>query len=44
MRQAMPGFREIAGLMFRSDQIDPYWNNRFIWHADIAAARPATAR
>ena len=35
-------YRELAGLMFRSDRIDPYWNNRFIWHADIAAARPAT--
>ena len=34
-------YRELAGLMFRSDRIDPYWNNRFIWHADIAAARPA---
>jgi predicted 2-oxoglutarate/Fe(II)-dependent dioxygenase YbiX len=27
--------------MFKSDKIDPYWNNRFIWYADIAAARPA---
>jgi hypothetical protein len=34
-------FHEMANRVFSSDDIDPYWNNRFIWFADIAAARPA---
>ena len=34
-------FRELSHQMFKSDKIDPYWNNRFIWFADIARARPA---
>jgi hypothetical protein len=34
-------FRDMSDRMFKSDEIDPYWNNRFIWFADIAAARPA---
>jgi hypothetical protein len=34
-------FWELADITYRSNDIDPYWNNRFIWFADIAAARPA---
>lgn len=36
-------FHDLSDRLFRSDDIDPYWNNRFIWFADIAAARPADA-
>jgi hypothetical protein len=35
-------FRELEGLLFKSDKIDPYWNNRFLWHKDIARERPET--
>jgi len=31
---------DLSDRAFSSDQIDPYWNNRFIWFADIAMARP----
>ncbi len=34
-------FCELEDRTFKSRDIDPYWNDRFIWHADIAAARPA---
>jgi hypothetical protein len=34
-------FRELSDRVFSSDDIDPYWNDRFVWFADIAAARPA---
>ena len=33
-------FAELEDRTFKSRDIDPYWNDRFIWHADIAAARP----
>jgi hypothetical protein len=33
-------FAELEDRTFKSADIDPYWNDRFIWHADIAAARP----
>jgi hypothetical protein len=33
-------YRNLSALIVNSDRIDPYWNNRFIWHADIAAADP----
>lgn len=33
-------FADLSDRVFKSDAIDPYWNNRFIWFADIAAARP----
>jgi predicted 2-oxoglutarate/Fe(II)-dependent dioxygenase YbiX len=31
---------ELEDRTFKSADIDPYWNDRFIWHADIASARP----
>jgi hypothetical protein len=34
-------FEEMSDRIFTSSEIDPYWNNRFIWFADVAAARPA---
>ncbi|HEV3178714.1 MAG TPA: DUF6065 family protein, partial [Stellaceae bacterium] len=33
-------FVELEDRTFKSADIDPYWNDRFIWHADIASARP----
>lgn len=33
-------FYEMSDRLFRSDAIDPYWNNRFLWHADVAACHP----
>jgi hypothetical protein len=36
-------FGDLADKTFKSDKIDPYWNNRFIWYADVAAARPGAA-
>ena len=36
-------FRALADRTFNSDQIDPYWNNRFVWFADLAKARPQVA-
>ena len=37
-------FRGLSDRIFNSDGIDPYWNNRFIWHADVAKERPADAQ
>jgi hypothetical protein len=37
-------FHELEDRLFKSEGIDPFWNNRFIWLADIAAARPDAAR
>jgi hypothetical protein len=37
-------FRDLADRVFSSDEIDPYWNNRFIWYEDIVRFRPAVAR
>jgi hypothetical protein len=37
-------FAALEHRLFKSDAIDPYWNNRFIWFADIAAARPAAGQ
>jgi hypothetical protein len=34
-------FWDLEDRTFKSDAIDPYWNNRFIWFADVAAAKPA---
>jgi hypothetical protein len=34
-------FQDMSDRMFNSNEIDPYWNNRLIWYADIAATRPA---
>ena len=33
-------FRDMEGMLFKSDKIDPYWNNRFLWHRDIVRERP----
>ena len=33
-------FAELEDRTFKSADIDPYWNDRFIWHADVASARP----
>ncbi len=33
-------FFGLEGELFKSDKIDPYWNNRFVWHNQIAAAFP----
>src|SRR4051794_21708176 len=30
-------FLDMSDRMFNSNEIDPYWNNRLIWYADIAA-------
>jgi hypothetical protein len=35
-------FQDLEGLIYKSDKIDPYWNNRFIWHRDIVRERPET--
>jgi hypothetical protein len=37
-------FWELENRVFKSDAIDPYWNDRFLWYADIARERPAAAR
>jgi hypothetical protein len=37
-------FLDLADRVYTSDQIDPYWNNRFLWFADIAVARPSVAQ
>jgi hypothetical protein len=37
-------FAELEDHTFNSVAIDPYWNDRFIWHADVKAARPAAGR
>jgi hypothetical protein len=37
-------FQGLADKTFKSDKIDPYWNNRFIWYADVAAAQPAAGK
>ena len=34
-------FWELADRTYKSDQIDPYWNDRLIFLADVAAGRPA---
>lgn len=36
-------FHDLEDRLFRSDTIDPYWNNRFLWYSDIARERPAAA-
>lgn len=33
-------FSELESFIFKSDTIDPYWNNRFLWHRDILRERP----
>jgi hypothetical protein len=37
-------FHELEDKIFKSDQIDPFWNNRYINFADIVAARPAEGK
>ena len=39
-RAITAAFADLSDRLFKSDAIDPYWNNRFIWFADMAAARP----
>ncbi len=36
-------FWDLEALVFKSDKIDPYWNNRFLWLADIKRERPEAA-
>jgi LPS sulfotransferase NodH len=36
-------FLSLEDRKFRSDRIDPYWNNRFLWFADLMNARPDSA-
>jgi hypothetical protein len=33
-------FQAMEDKLFKSDKIDPYWNNRFLWHNDIMRERP----
>lgn len=33
-------FWELESKIFQSDSIDPYWNNRLLWYADIVKAKP----
>ena len=33
-------FHELEDKTFKSDDIDPFWNNRFIWFADVLKERP----
>jgi hypothetical protein len=35
---------ELNDRVFASDKIDPYWNNRILWFADVLAARPEAGR
>lgn len=37
-------FVDLEDRVFTSDEIDPYWNSRFLWFADVAAARPPLGR
>jgi len=37
-------FRKLESQLFKSDAIDPYWNDRFLWYADIAKAQPDAGR
>jgi hypothetical protein len=37
-------FDALSENTFKSEEIDPFWNNRMIWYADVAAARPAAAK
>jgi hypothetical protein len=37
-------FRELDSLIVRSETIDPFWNERYIWHTDIARERPEAGR
>lgn len=37
-------FGSLEDRLFKSDAIDPYWNNRFIWLADVLSHRPEAAR
>ena len=37
-------FEALKGRLFKSDDIDPYWNSRFIWLADTLRANPEAGR
>jgi hypothetical protein len=37
-------FWELEDRIYKSDEIDPVWNNRFIWFADMAAVKPAEGK
>ncbi len=37
-------FHRHADLLYKSEDIDPYWNNRFIWLADILRVDPEAAK
>ena len=37
-------FTALEDHTFKSGDIDPYWNDRFVWYADVASARPAAGR
>ncbi len=37
-------FAALKDRLYTSSDIDPYWNSRFVWLADILAADPAAAR
>jgi hypothetical protein len=34
-------FWDLVDRTHKSDEIDPFWNNRFIWFADVKITRPA---
>jgi Family of unknown function (DUF6065)/2OG-Fe(II) oxygenase superfamily len=34
-------FWDLVDRTHKSDEIDPFWNNRFIWFADVKVTRPA---
>jgi hypothetical protein len=38
------GFEALKERVFTSDDIDPYWNSRFLWLADILSADPEAGR
>ena len=37
-------FETLKDRVFTSDQIDPFWNSRFLWLADVLSADPDAAR
>lgn len=36
-------FGEMGDALFKSDKIDPYWNNRMLWFKDVKRRRPDAA-
>lgn len=36
-------FWELEAKTFRSEKIDPFWNNRFVWFADVFKERPGAS-